>query len=187
MRNGISVSGLSEFVDEVRQTPSQARASYGVDVKWQNGTRSVVTTQPMQLGAHKIARDFNWTIDEPRQLLGSNHAPNPQEYLLSGVGACILVGFAVGASVKGIQLESLEVSVRGELDLRGFFGLAEGPSVPLQKVEYEIKVAGEGSAEDFEYLHRMAVQHSPNAMSVANSVSLEGRVLIEDIENAVSR
>ena len=180
MRNGISISGLSEFVDEVKQTPSQAHASYAVNVQWQNGTRSRANTLPMQIGAHRVARDFSWTIDEPRQLLGSNHAPNPQEYLLSGLGSCIMVGFAVGASVKGIQLESLEVTVRGELNLAGFFGLADAAQVPFQKISYEITVSGDGNAEDFEDLHQKAVAHSPNAMTIANTVSLEGRLTLQN-------
>ena len=96
MRNGIPAAGLSELAHEIREDAKQGIATYGVNVRWLSGSRAQVSTLPMTIGAHRVNRDFRWMVDEPRQLGGVNHAPNPQEYLLSGVGACIMVGFAVG-------------------------------------------------------------------------------------------
>ncbi|MET1255995.1 OsmC family protein [Aliikangiella maris] len=178
MRNNISVSALSEFVNEVKNSPEEGIASYGVELDWQSGTRSKVRTLPMEIGPHKVSRDFSWTIDEPRQLLGTNHAPNPQEYLLSGMGACILVGFTVGASVMEIQLESLKVSVKGKLDLAGFLNAREGAPIPFEKIEYEIEVVGDGTPEQFEQLRQKAVNYSPNAMTIKNNVEIRGSLKI---------
>lgn len=179
MLNGISVSGLSEYVGEIRCSPQEGRARYGVRLAWESGTRSVARTLPMKLGAHRIQRAFSWTIDEPRQLLGLNHGPTPQEYLLSAVGACILVGFAVGASVLGIRLEKLEVELEAELDLAGFLGIAGDQAVPLEGIRHRITAAGDGTREQFEELHRQAVRHSPNAMSIARGVPLSGELVVE--------
>src|SRR5215470_9104143 len=98
MRNSISVSALSEFVNEVREVPEEGAASYGVRLDWESGARARVQAKTMTLGPHRISRSFSWKADEPRQLLGTNHAPNPQELLLSGLGACIMVSFMAGAS-----------------------------------------------------------------------------------------
>lgn len=178
MRNGIAVSALSEFVHEVKESPEQGIAKYGVELNWKSGTRSIVNTLPMSVGPHTVSRDFSWEIDEPRQLLGCNHAPNPQEYLLSGVGACILVGFAVGASVMEVQLETLKVTVKGELNLSGFLDLDPDAPVPFTELKYEIEVAGDGSDEQFEQLRRTALAQSPNAMTIMKGAKVSGELII---------
>ncbi len=178
MRNGISVTGLSEFVNEIKNNPEEGIAKYGVELNWQSGTRSKVKTLPMSIGPHTISRDFTWEIDEPRQLLGCNHAPNPQEYLLSGVGACILVGFAVGASVMEIQLETLKVSLKGELNLAGFLDIDPQAPIPFKEINYCIEVAGDGTAEQFELLRQTALSQSPNAMTVMKGADIRGELII---------
>lgn len=178
MRNGIPLAAVSELTAEIRRTPAEGIVRYRVGLDWQNGTRSTVRTLPMTFGQHQVNRDFGWTIDEPRQLGGGNHGPSPQEFLLAGVGACILVGFAVGAAVMGIQLGELRVEVDGELDLAGFLGVGPDASVPLRAVRYRIQVSGDGTPAQFEELRQQAVRHSPNAMSIAREVPLTGELQV---------
>ena len=178
MRNGISTAGLSEFAHEVRQQPEQGQAGYGVTVEWLSGTRAQARTLPMILGDQSLHRDFRWLIDEPRQLGGSNHAPNPQEYLLSAFGSCLMVAYLAGASVLGIQLSLLEIDVRSELDLAGFLATAADVPVQVKQISYVIRVAGDGTPEQFETLRHAAQAHSPNAMSLATGVAVEGTVVI---------
>lgn len=179
MRNGIPLAAVSELVDEIRREPAQGIVRYGVNLDWQNGTRTQVATLPMQFGAHRVNRSFQWLIDEPRQLGGGNHGASPQEHLLSGVGACILVGFTVGASVQGIQLESLQLAVEAELDLAGFFGLAEPAAVPLKNVRFRLRVSGDGDRTRYQNLLDQAVAHSPNAMSLARGVAISAELVTE--------
>lgn len=179
MRNGLPAAGLSELAHEIRDDPAQGIARYGVALRWLSGTRAQVTTLPATIGRQRVQREFTWLIDEPRQLGGTNHAPNPQEYLLSGLGACLMVGFAVGATVTGIQLETLEVEVHATLDLAGFFAAREGAPVPMTGIDYTIRVAGDGTSQQFEQLRRQAEAQSPNAMSLLRGVPIRGR-LAED-------
>jgi uncharacterized OsmC-like protein len=178
MRNGISAAGLSELANEIKQHPTQAHAAYGVNVKWLSGTRSHATALPMHVGDQTVNRDFQWFIDEPKQLGGSNHAPNPQEYLLSGFGSCMMVAYLVGASIMGIQLAQLDIEVRSELDLAGFLGVHPDAPVPLKGITYVVRVSGGGTAEQFESLRETAQAHSPNAMSLATAVTVSGSVQV---------
>lgn len=176
MRNGISAAGVSELCHEIRECRSQGCATYGVRVAWLSGTRAEVTTLPMVLGDQSIHRDFKWTIDEPKQLGGANHAATPQEYLLSGFGSCMMVAFLVGATIHGIQLSQLEIEVRSELDLAGFLSVAADAPVPLKGIRYTVRVAGDGTLEQFESLRQAAQTHSPNAMSLSKGVPVEGKL-----------
>lgn len=176
MRNSISAAGLSELAHEVRDEPLQGQVGYGVTVEWLSGTRAQVRTLPMVMGDRTLARDFQWMVDEPRQLGGTNHAPNPQEYLLSAFGSCVMVAYLVGATVLGIQLSLLEIEVRSELDLAGFLATDAEVPVHVRAIRYTIRVAGNGTPAQLEQLRSAAEAHSPNAMSLATGVPVHGSV-----------
>ncbi|MFT6731086.1 MAG: hypothetical protein ACJA1H_002416, partial [Glaciecola sp.] len=84
MLNNINIAGLSEYANEVKEQNIQGKASYGVSLNWESGTKTIVSTKNMVLGEHKLIRDFKFNIDEPSELLGVNSAPNPAEYMLGG-------------------------------------------------------------------------------------------------------
>jgi uncharacterized OsmC-like protein len=176
MKNGIPASALSEFVNEVRDQPEEANIHYGVKLDWESGTRMSAQPGTMNIGPHRVTRSFGWKVDEPRQLLGSNHGPNPQEYLLSGLGACLTVAFVAGATVRGIELDALSVEVEGDLDLHGFLGLASPNTIGFREIRYTVAVAADATGEQLESLRQTAEAHSPNAQTLAGGVALVGQI-----------
>lgn len=171
------VTALSEFVNEAIAEPKEASAAYAVRTEWESATRFAVSTQPMRLGGRRVARSFSWKLDEPRQLLGSNHAANPQELLLSGVAGCIGIAFVMGATARGVQIESLEIELSGELDLRGFLGLGDGASPGFAGLSYVMRVAADAPLALLKELCRDAIAHSPNAQTILNAVPIEGELI----------
>ena len=174
MINGISTAGLGEFVAETQDDPHEAKARYGVALRWQTGTRGELSALPMHLGAHRITRNFRWLVDEPRQLLGTNQGPNPQELLLSGVAGCLMVAYVVGASAMCIRLDDLSIEVRGALDLRGFLGTDPDASVAFESIDYDVHIDGDGTPEQWHALHQNVIEHSPNRMTIARGVPVRG-------------
>lgn len=177
MRNSIPTAALSEFVNEVAGNPREGVMSYGIEIDWESGTRARTSTKAMLVGPHRVSRSFTWKADEPRQLMGNNHGPNPQELLLSGLGSCMMVAFVAGATAEGIQLESVKIDFDGTLDLRGFMGLGTNATVGFPEIRYKIHVTGDGTPEQFEELHRKAIKHSPNAQTIINPVTLTGDIV----------
>jgi hypothetical protein len=88
------------------------------------------------------------------------------------------VGFAVGASVMEIQLETLKVSLKGELNLAGFLDIDPQAPIPFKEINYCIEVAGDGTAEQFEILRQTALSQSPNAMTVMKGADIRGELII---------
>ena len=183
MRNSIPTAALSEFVNEVSNAPEEAVMDYGIEINWESGTRSRTDTKPMKVGPHQVSRSFSWKSDEPRQLMGNNHGPNPQELLLSGLGSCMMVSFIAGATAAGIQLETVKIDFDGTLDLRGFMGLISNTSVGFPEISYKIYVTGDATPEQFEELHRKSVAHSPNAQTILNPVGLTGEIISTQIDS----
>ncbi|WP_283679007.1 OsmC family protein [Lentilactobacillus sp. Marseille-Q4993] len=61
------------------------------------------------------ARDHSFTADEPKQFHGTDEGPTPVEYLLSSIGACLIVSAkSVARHTKDMELQKFEVDVTGE-------------------------------------------------------------------------
>jgi uncharacterized OsmC-like protein len=174
MLNNINISGLSEFANEVKDNNIEGKASYGVKLNWESGTKTTVATKNMILGEHKIIRNFNFTIDEPTQLLGVNCAPNPAEYMLGGLAGCMAVTFMAGATAMNIDIDHLELEVDGELDLKGFLGLDNNSKVGFPELKFIFNVKGNGTQEQYNTLMQRVTQHSPNFNTIKNEVKMIG-------------
>lgn len=176
MLNNVDMDALSGAMDVIKEDPKQGIAKYGVALEWAKGVRAVAKTLDMQIGEEVIPRAFSWVIDEPPQLLGNSTGPTPQEYLMSGVASCIMVGFVVNATAKGVELKSLEVVMTGSLDLAGFMNLRDDAEIKMLGLQYKINVDCDASTEVLAEIESAAVNFSPNAMTVTHGVPLSGAV-----------
>jgi uncharacterized OsmC-like protein len=176
MLNNINISGLSEYANEVKENNIQGKASYGVELNWESGTKTRVKTKNMVLGDHKLIRDFSFIIDEPTQLLGVNCAPNPAEYMLGGLAGCMAVTFMAGATAMDIQISELKLEIDGELDLQGFLGLNPDVNPGFPELKFIFHVKGSGSKEQYKNLMDRVTKHSPNYNTFKNEVKMIGEL-----------
>lgn len=177
--NDIDTESLFGVIEEVKKDQEKGKLKFHVNTEWKGGTRSEASVRPIILGGNKIHRSFTIPADEPPQLLGEDSAPNPQELLFSAMNACMLVGYVVGASVKGIKLEKLEIETEGELDLRGFLGIDENVKPGYDTITYQVRIKGNGTQEQFQEIHEAVIRTSPNRFNMANPIKLESELLVE--------
>ena len=131
--NGLDLAALADVVEAIEKDASKAIVGFEVVTRWKGQTRSETTVDGFTLAGERISRSHTIVADEPCELLGADSAPNPQELLMAAFNACITVGYVAGASLKGINLESLEIRPRGQLDLRGFLGLSDAVAPGLRE------------------------------------------------------
>ena len=172
--NGIDVDALRQTVDAVEKDASRALVGFDVTTRWTGQTRSETTVEAYRIGGERVARRHKIVADEPVELLGADSAPNPQELLMAAFNACITVGYVAGAAVRGIRLDSLEIVTRGQLDLRGFLGLSDHIVPGYEKLEYEVKIKGDGSPRDFEEIHQNVIRTSPNYFNLSRPIRVTG-------------
>jgi len=172
--NGIDVDALRQTVDAVEQDASRALVGFDVTTRWTGQTRSETTVEAYRIGGERVARRHKIVADEPIELLGADSAPNPQELLMAAFNACITVGYVAGAAVRGIRLDSLEIVTRGQLDLRGFLGLSDHVVPGYEKLEYAVKIKGDGSPRDFEEIHQNVIRTSPNYFNLSRPIRVTG-------------
>ena len=97
---------------------------------------------------------------------------------MAAFNACITVGYVAGSSIKGIKLESLEIRTRGELDLRGFLGLSDQVPPGYTNVDYEVRIKGDGSPQDFEEIHQTVMKTSPNYFNMSRPIKMNGTLSV---------
>lgn len=171
------MAGLSEYANEVKENDNESRATYGVTLHWESGTKTKVKTKNILFGQHKLVRDFEFTIDEPTQFLGVNSAPNPAEYMLGGLAGCMAVTYMAGATAMDIKIDELKLEIDGKLDLKGFLGLSDQSDVGFPELKFIFHVKGNGTEEQYKKLLDRVTKHSPNFNTIKNEVKLIGDVI----------
>ena len=176
--NGIDVTALREVISQVKADPSVGKTRWRVTSQWCGGTRSDHHVDGVDIGGQKIDRKFTIQIDEPRELLGGDQFANPQEYLLAATNACMMVGYATSAAVMGVTLTKLELEIMGDIDLRGFLDIDRSVAAGYKRLHYIVRIAGDGTPEQFEKMHELVQRTSPNYYNMSKKIELTSELLV---------
>ena len=176
--NGIDIDDLSDVLRDVQRDPAKAMAEFRVKTVWQGRARSETTVESYSIGGTRMARNFTVAVDEPEELLGENSAINPRELLMTALNSCLMVSFVMGAAIKGIELESIEIETEGKLDLRGFLGVDRDVAAGFETIHYTIYVKGDGTEQEFREVHETAMASAPNFFNIAQPVKLVPTLVI---------
>jgi uncharacterized OsmC-like protein len=177
--NGIDVDALKDVVEQVKNDPAKGLVEFRVKSQWKGQTRSETSIDSYKIGGKEVQRRFKINVDEPLELLGENTGPNPQEYLMTALNACIMVGYVAGAAVNGITLSKVEIETSGQLDLRGFLGLDPNVKPGYDSIQYVVRIKGNGTPAQFKEIHENVMKTSPNYYNVSRPVRLDGQLLVE--------
>lgn len=107
------------------------------------------------LNVTSTIRTHNLEIDEPKELGGTDKGPNPVELILAALGGCQEIVLRFYGKKLGIDIQSVETTVDGDLDLGGFLGV---PNVRpgFQKITSTTKVKVKGNPEKISELLKIA-------------------------------
>lgn len=176
MMNGVDKSALFATVDAVRQQPELARVSFNLSSDWLGGCRQRSTTgDVIQNGSIVESREatFVQESDEPVALLGTDQATSPAEYILHALAGCYAVTFAANATAQGIELDSLRLELRADIDLQGFLGLDATVRPGLQGIEVRVHAeSSNASRGQLQELTRTVELRSPIRDTLAGPVDV---------------
>ena len=172
--NGLDLSGLPAMVEAIGKDKAKACARFRVTTHWTGQTRSESVVESYGLGGDDLRCSYRIAADEPSELFGSSSAPNPQQLLMAAFNACLMVGYVTAASTRGIALETVEIETRGELDLRGFLGLSNAVPPGHQALDYEVRIKGDGTPDQFADIHRTVMATSPNYFNMCRPIRMNG-------------
>lgn len=177
--NGINTALIEQLVADVSADPKNGKAGFCVATNWKHGTKTETTVSHWKFAGETKQRQFKIHTDEPAEIAGTNTQPNPQEVLMAGLNACMVVGYAALSSLKGITLESIEIETEGELDLRGFFALDPAIKPGYRELTYTVRIKGDGTPEQFREIHEAVMATSPNFSNLASPVKMVPKLIVE--------
>lgn len=175
-RNGVDVERLDQTIDAIKEDANLARFTFRTATSWEFGSTSRAEissfTQAGNEAAH--ARTHVLVGCEPEVLLGADRGPNAVELVLAALGFCYSVGFVYNAAALGIELDELAYEVEGDLDLRRFVGIEEGPRAGFTEVRVKGRVrARNATPEQLEELCNYVQATSPVGDVLQNPVPVK--------------
>lgn len=173
--NGVDTARLFETVESIRKSPNLAVFRFRLNNNWLGGGRNKSSVENFYgVGQEDSTRKKPFVInaDEPAVLLGSDKAPNPVEYLLHALAACVTTSMVYHAAAKGIRIDEVESRVEGKLDLRGFLGLSEDVSPGYENIQMHFKIKADVPDDELADVLALGPKFSPVFDSVTRPVAV---------------
>jgi uncharacterized OsmC-like protein len=173
--NGIHMETLQGTVNAIEQEPDLGQCKFRARNKWLGGNRNSTTITGFYGARQEIAHQqvFELHADEPPILAGSDEGANPVEHLLNALAACVTTSMVAHAAVRGIHIEELESEIEGDIDLRGFLGLAD--DVPKGFTDIRIKFRVKADIDNMERLQRLTA-YSPVFNTITQGANVDIKV-----------
>lgn len=177
--NGIDLEVFGKIPGMLVEAPEQAVVTFETRTKWVGGMHTRSEVSWIEMGGQRMDRSHVIESDEPLELCGTNEAPSPQELILSAVGSCLATIYSIHATAMGIELRSVEVEMRGTLDLRGSLELADVPK-GFPEVSCRVHVAANATPDQIHELHEKALRTSPNYYHLTKAIPARAQLVIRD-------
>lgn len=150
IRNGISIEQMYGTLDAIKAQPGIARFQFRATNRWMGGTHNQSYIKDFYGGGQEDrSRTSGWKLDagEPGILLGKDEGPNPAEYLLHALAACLTTSIVNVAAARKVELTSVESMLEGDADVQGALGLDNNVRNGFQRIRASFKVRGNAPEE----------------------------------------
>lgn len=176
--NGVNTEALFGALDAVKAQPEAAKFQFRATNQWQSGTHSRSNIHGFfGLGAEQTHRQAHtYDADHPEQLVGTDIAPSPVEFLLHALAACITAGIGNVAAARGIELTRVESTVTGDIDLVGLLGIDRSVRNGYQGIEMSVVIEGDANADELRRVVERSIDRSAVYDMLTNGTSVSVKV-----------
>lgn len=172
IRNGVDMERVNAVVETMQKDPEGGRRTLSGITTWNSGAHSTTTV-----------RNFTIPADEPNAIGGTNLGPCPMEMVLTGLSACIAIGIAYSAAEDEVKVNSIEIEVEGDLDLRGLFEVSD-VRPGFEEIRVTVRMDAEAPQKKLEELVDHGYRRSPVADSLEGKVPVRVSLAQEGVEGA---
>jgi uncharacterized OsmC-like protein len=182
IRNGVDTERMFGTLDLIRAQPELARFQFRASNRWIGGAHNRSTIKDFYAaGGEDTSRDEAFAIDagEPAILLGTDTGPNPAEYLLHALAACLTTSIVYVAAARKVELASVESTLVGDMDVRGALGVDDEPRNGFERIGVSFRVTGNAPEEKLREVVERAKARSAVYDMVTNGVPVAVEVTTE--------
>ncbi len=173
--NGVKTQVLNTVFESMRNHPEMAKATFSVKSAWNGGFSVTSTSKGFRIGGQNIERNTEYRTqhDFPDQLSGEGRGPTVCESCMGSLAACLTQTIVAHATSRGIQIDSIDIDVEGDVDLRGFTGISNDvrPGAQQFRVNMNIK-SNNASKEQINELYEIGKRFSAAFDTLTNGTSV---------------
>jgi uncharacterized OsmC-like protein len=182
VRNGIDTQQMFGTLDALRADGALAAFTFRATNRWIHGAHNRSTIQGFYgAGGEDTTRGEPFLVDagEPAVLLGTDTGPNPAEYLLHALAACLTTTIVYSASARRVRLTEIESTLEGDIDLRGAMGVDDAYRNGFTRIRATFRIKGDAPAEKLRAIVENAQQRSAVYDMVTNGVPVAVEAVAE--------
>jgi uncharacterized OsmC-like protein len=176
IRNGVNVDTMFGTLDAIKANPSLAKFQWRASNQWLGGSHNRTSIHVFYgAGGDDATRSQPFTVDagEPPILLGVNEAPNPAEYLLHALAACLTTSLVYVCAARNVPLDAVESTIEGDMDVQGALGLNNEVRNGFQAIRVKFSVASSAPREKLEECVARAYARSAVFDSITRGVAVQ--------------
>lgn len=150
VRNGVDTDQLFGTLDLVAERPELAEFQFRATNRWIAGAHNRSQIQHFHgAGQEDTTRAEAFVLDagEPQVLLGTDTGPNPAEYLLHALAACVTTSIVYVAAARGVRLTQVESTLEGDVNLNGALGTDTSYRNGFERIRMTFRIAGDAPPE----------------------------------------
>jgi uncharacterized OsmC-like protein len=173
IRNGVDMAQLFGTLDAIKADPTLARFQFRARNRWIGGAHNRTTIRDFYAANQEDtsrAEEFVVDAGEPAILVGADTGPNPAEYLLHALAACLTTSLVYVAAARGVELTEVESTLEGDMDVQGALGLSDDHRNGFERIRVSFRVVGNAPAEKLREVVERARQRSAVFDMVTNGV-----------------
>jgi uncharacterized OsmC-like protein len=173
VRNGVDTKVMYGTLDAIKAQPGLGTFQFRATNRWLGGAHNRSTIRDFYgAGQEDTSRSAEFVVDagEPAILLGTDTGPNPAEYLLHALAACLTTTLVYVAAARGVHLTRVESTLEGDMDVQGALGLSDDYRNGFEQIRVSFVVEGDAPDEKLRQVVERAKQRSAVFDMVTNGV-----------------
>jgi len=162
------VRAVEDEVDRLDEDKQKAKAyEWRVRARSTGGMKSTV-----------YFRNFSFDVGQPASFEEKDRHPSAVEYLLGALGGALTAGFATECAKEGLEIDDIEISIKGKLDnVLAHLGIEDGdPS--FKSIELKCFASTKDDRDKVRAAWKRTYDNSPLAQTLKKAVKLEARLAI---------
>jgi uncharacterized OsmC-like protein len=181
VRNGVDTDTMFATLDAIKAQPEIAQFRFRASNRWLGGAHNRSTIKDFYAACGEdTSRSEGFTLDagEPAILLGTDTGPNPAEYLLHALAACVTTSLVYSAAARGVRLTSVESTLEGDLDIQAAMGTnTTDYRNGFERIRMTVTIAGDAPAEKLRQVVQRGTDRSVVFDSITNGVPVSVDVI----------
>jgi len=157
-------AALLRGIEAIKANPKAANVFFKAETELQEDVRC----------SAKVRNFHPIIIDEPPELGGKDAGMNPVELVLVALGTCQEIMYSAYASVMGVKLDSVKVSLRGDIDLKGLFSLDDITPAGYKNISFVTNIVSDADEETLKSLIETVEKHCPVMDTLTREIPISG-------------